>query len=264
MLDFDVVCDDRHSYSNGPHAHGDDMLFLPVDGLFSIRSSGRKRADVLANGSIWWVPRRSVHQVTASQTQRHLCYYLDMRALLPANGGGRVQEVVTAQRWMMSAYLADLLRVRVHLQHRRFSSSTLSQADLDRAILAEAARIVSSVTATVGRRPEAVVGDVKAYVRSHLNGDLRCGVLTDLFGVSSRTLARWFMAVEGISVGGFVLQTRLEQARDLLQSTELPISDIQDLVGFNSAAHFSCSVRRAFGRAPSLLREQMRDLAKKR
>lgn len=44
MLDFEVVCDGRSGYSNGPHAHVDDMLFLPVDGLFSIRSSGKGNA----------------------------------------------------------------------------------------------------------------------------------------------------------------------------------------------------------------------------
>jgi AraC-like DNA-binding protein len=264
MLDFEVVCDDRSNYSNGPHAHVDDMLFLPVDGLFSIRSSERNNAGVLANGSIWWVPGRHVHQVTASRTQRHLCYYLDMRTLLSASGAARFQEAATARRWMMSVYLADLLRVRVHVHQRRSNSPTLSQAELDRAILAETGRIVSSVAAAGGRQPDAVVGDVKAYVRSHLQDDLRCGVVADLFGLAPRTLARWFQVVEGTSVGQFVLQSRLEQAKVLLQSTELAVSDIQDMVGFNSAAHFSYSVRRAFGQAPSQLRERVWELAKNR
>jgi AraC-like DNA-binding protein len=263
MFDFDVVCDDRYNYSNGPHAHVDDMLFLPIDGLFSICSSDKSDAGILANGSIWWVPGRHVHQVTASQAQRHLCYYLDMRTLLSANGAERFQEAVTAERWMMSLYLEDLLRVRVHLQ-RRTNSVTLSQAELDRAILAEAGRIVGSVAATTERQPQVVVGDIKSYVCAHLNDDLRCDVLADLFCVAPRTLARWFQVIEGRSVGQFVLQTRLEEARALLQSTHLPVSDIQDRVGFNSAAHFAYSMRRAFGQAPSRLREQMWGLAKKR
>lgn len=264
MLDFDVVCDDRRNYSNGPHAHVDDMLFLPVDGLFSVCSSAGSNTDVLANGSIWWVPRRDVHQVAASQIQHHLCYYLDMQTLLSANGAMRLQEAATSHRWMMSVYLADMLRVRVHLRHRSSGSSVLSQAELDRAILAETGRIMSSVAAARGRRPEAVVGDIKAYVCSHLNEDLRCGVLAGFFGLAPRTLARWFQVVEGTSIGRFVLQARLEQARALLQSTELPVSDIQGMVGFNSAAHFSYSVRRAFGQAPGQLRERMWSLARKR
>ncbi|CAM5180092.1 HTH-type transcriptional activator RhaS [Castellaniella defragrans] len=263
MFDFDVVCDDRCNYSNSPHAHADDMLFLPIDGLFSVCSPDGNGTDILTSGNLWWVPGRSVHQVTASQIQRHLCYYLDIKTLLSPNGSERPREAVTARRWMMSAYLEDLLRVRVHLQ-RRSNSVTLSRAELDRAILVEAARIVSSVAATTEQQPQAAVRDIKAYVRAHLNAELNCGVLADLFGLAPRTLARWFQAVEGTSVGQFILRTRLEQARVLLQSTELPVSDIQDRVGFNSAAHFSYSMRRAFGRAPSQLRGQLRDLAKKR
>lgn len=263
MLDFDVVCDDRSDYSNGPHAHVDDMLFLPVDGLFSIRSSGKSNMGVLANGSIWWVPGRDVHEVTASRLQRHVCYYLDMQTLLSASGAAQPQEAARAGRWMMSAYLGDLLRVRVQLHHRRSNLPTLLRGELDRSILAETGRIVGSTAAASGRQREAVVGDVKAYVCSHLREDLRCGVVADLFNLAPRTLARWFQVVEGISVGQFVLQSRLEQARVLLRSTELAVSDIQDMVGFNSAAHFSYSVRRAFGQTPSQLRDGGMGVGKK-
>src|SRR3546814_17157296 len=82
MVDFDVVCNDREHYGNGPHAHVDDMLFVPLDGFFSVEGNENRPPRVISTGTVWFVPGRGVHQVKASPAQRHLCYYVDMPALL--------------------------------------------------------------------------------------------------------------------------------------------------------------------------------------
>ncbi len=140
----------------------------------------------------------------------------------------------------------------------------LSQTTLDKAILVESARLVGTVTTAELSPPELTVRDIKAHIQSHLDENLRCSALAERFNVSQRTLARWFQDIEGVSIGQFVLRARLNEARAKLQSTNLAVSDIQSMVGFASAAHFSYAVRRAFGHAPLQLREQAFRLAKNR
>ncbi|WP_144640417.1 helix-turn-helix transcriptional regulator [Bordetella genomosp. 13] len=254
MLDFDVVCDDRHDYSNGPHAHADDMLFLPLDGLFSISARDDGRPELLDSSNVWWVPSRHVHQVKATPGQRHLCYYLDMPSLLAAHRATDAPPRSGAQRWMMSTYLSDLLRLRAHLRHRRSMAALLTQAELDRTILAEVGRIVTATAPTRARERDQLIQAIKTFVHAHLDEDLSCHALAERAQISARTLARWFQFEEGKSVGQYVLQARLAEARRLLRSTALPISDIQHAVGFTSAAHFAYSIRRIYGVAPRQLR----------
>ncbi|ARP96547.1 AraC family transcriptional regulator [Bordetella genomosp. 13] len=256
MLDFDVVCNDRHDYANGPHAHADDMLFMPLDGLFSVSSRDDRRPALLDNSSVWWVPSRQVHQVTATPDQRHLCYYLHMPALLTASRAKDAPSGAAAQRWTMSTFLLDLLRVRAHLRHRGRPAPGLSQAELDRAILAEVGRIVASLAPTDAQEPDRLVQAVKTYVRAHLDEDLSCRELAERMQTSARTLARWFQGVEGMPLGQYVLRARLSEAHRLLQLTTLPICDIQQAVGFASAAHFAYAMRRAYGVAPRQLRHR--------
>lgn len=256
MVSFDVVCNDRHDYSNGPHAHSDDMLFVPLDGLFSISSQDAGRPELLDSSSVWWVPSRHVHHVQATAGQRHLCYYLDVPSLLAATRAKDAPSEAEAQRWMVSTYLSDLLRLRTHLRHRPRSAAILSHAELDRGILTEVGRIMASTAPCHAHEPDQLVQAVKTFVQAHLDQDLSCGALAERTHTSPRTLARWFQLVEGVSLGRYVVQTRLAEAHRQLRFTTLPISDIQQAVGFTSASHFSYAIRRAYGAAPRQLRSQ--------
>ncbi len=256
MVDFDVVCNDRHDYSNGPHAHADDMLFMPLDGLFSISSQDDGRPGLLDSSSVWWVPSRHVHQVQATAGQRHLCYYLDMPSLLAAHRADGRSPHAGAQRWMMSTYLSDLLRLRANVRHRPLSAGLLSHANLDRLVLSEVGRILASTAPARAREPDQLIQAVKTFVHAHLDHDLSCDALADHTHTSPRTLARWFQLAQGMSLGRYVLRARLAEARRLLMLTTLPISDIQQAVGFNSAAHFAYSIRRRYGVSPRHLRAQ--------
>ena len=53
----------------------------------------------------------------------------------------------------------------------------------------------------------------------------------------------------------FVARTRLDHARNLLLSTQLPVSIVANRVGFISRSHFSRAFRNAFGMDPTKLRK---------
>lgn len=73
--------------------------------------------------------------------------------------------------------------------------------------------------------------------------------LAGLVGLSVRQLSRGFRNSRGISIGAYVEEQRVEEARRLL-GTDLSIKDIAWRVGFASPSGFSYAFRKATGETP--------------
>jgi AraC-like DNA-binding protein len=70
-------------------------------------------------------------------------------------------------------------------------------------------------------------------------------------GVSQHHLARRFRARYGVTMPRFLLARRVERARQLLATTDLPVRDIAAAVGMPDPQHFNKQYRRLVGHAPS-------------
>jgi len=73
-------------------------------------------------------------------------------------------------------------------------------------------------------------------------------------GMSRSKFAKVFAETVGSPPMEFVARTRLDQARDLLLTTQLPVSNIANRVGFASRSHFSRAFRNTFGLDPTRMR----------
>lgn len=78
--------------------------------------------------------------------------------------------------------------------------------------------------------------------------------LADAAGMSLRTVARAFTARAGCAPGTYVLRARIARARELLETTSLPIERIAELSGFGSATSLQQNFRRHLGCAPTAYR----------
>jgi transcriptional regulator GlxA family with amidase domain len=74
-------------------------------------------------------------------------------------------------------------------------------------------------------------------------------------GLGTRQLERLFKAELGTSPAGFALQLRLANAHRLLLGSRVPIGDIALECGFVNRSHFARSVRAAYNKTPSQLRQ---------
>ena len=98
------------------------------------------------------------------------------------------------------------------------------------------------------------------WIESRLAQNLTVGALADQAAVSVRTLNRRFQELLGVSPLQWVIQARVNRARGMLETTDLPVERVAMEVGFGSAVslreHFTGIVgtspmgyRRAFRRA---------------
>ena len=98
------------------------------------------------------------------------------------------------------------------------------------------------------------------WIESRLTQNLTVGALADQAAVSVRTLNRRFQELLGVSPLQWVIQARVNRARGMLETTDLPVERVAMEVGFGSAVslreHFTgilgtspMGYRRAFRRA---------------
>jgi len=74
------------------------------------------------------------------------------------------------------------------------------------------------------------------------------------FGLNKNKLIAGFKKQYGKTISDFVQEQRLEEARRLLQQTDLPIIDVANQVGFNHQSNFATAMRRRFGMTPKQFR----------
>ena len=77
-------------------------------------------------------------------------------------------------------------------------------------------------------------------------------------GISRTQLHNKIKALTGQSTTEFVRMIRLNKARELLQSTELNVSEVGYEVGISNPAYFSRMFRRKTGESPLQFRRRLR------
>jgi AraC family transcriptional regulator len=94
------------------------------------------------------------------------------------------------------------------------------------------------------------------YIQAHLDQDIKLADLAALAGISPFHFSRLFKQSLGLSPHQYLLQQRVEQAKELLKNSQLAIADIALQCGFNSQSHLGKSFRTLTGITPNEYRKQ--------
>lgn len=99
-----------------------------------------------------------------------------------------------------------------------------------------------------------VLRRITDYIAAHLDQPLTLAHLAQEAALSEFHFARMFRHSVGMAPHQYVMQQRMNRARDLLSHTPLSLTDIALQCGFHSSSHFSNRFSQAFGLAPSVWR----------
>ena len=94
------------------------------------------------------------------------------------------------------------------------------------------------------------------YIEENLGGDLSLERMAVEVNLSPLYLARAFKAAVGQSPHRYVLERRLERAKELLRATDTPIVEVALSAGFSSQSHLSNWFLRQVGVSPAIYRRQ--------
>jgi AraC family transcriptional regulator len=94
-------------------------------------------------------------------------------------------------------------------------------------------------------------------IASELASDLSLSTLASAVGLSKPHFVRLFRNTVGMSPHRYVVLKRIEQARLLIHSANVPLVDIALAVGFASQSHLTRLFREVVGATPGEIRKQM-------
>ncbi len=98
---------------------------------------------------------------------------------------------------------------------------------------------------------------VLEHVDATLEAPLTLSDLAAVAGLSRFHFSRAFRSAVGETPLAYVAKKRVERARALLRSTELPLAEVARQAGFTSPGYFSTAFKRSTGLKPSLYRQQL-------
>ena len=95
---------------------------------------------------------------------------------------------------------------------------------------------------------------VLEYIHEYLHQDIKLSDLATLLNISESHFSHQFKQAIGMTPHQYLLQQRIERAKQLLKESDRSIMDIAFLCGFNSHSHLSKQFRQLTGMTPKAYR----------
>ena len=110
-------------------------------------------------------------------------------------------------------------------------------------------------TYLIHREKQASSGDnrieqMKGYIKNNIGTPLQMNSIAEVFHMNPDYMARLFKKKEGISIGDYIIKTRIDISCDLLRYTTYSLSDITAIVGFSSQSYFGRKFKSHTGETP--------------
>lgn len=95
------------------------------------------------------------------------------------------------------------------------------------------------------------------YINDYLSRDLHLAELANLVQISPYYFSRLFKQSIGVTAHQYVIQCRIEKAKQLLKTQDLSLTYISQQVGFHDQSHFSKTFCKIVGLTPKKYRDRL-------
>ena len=89
-----------------------------------------------------------------------------------------------------------------------------------------------------------------AYIENNTNSHLHVEKISEVIGYSRSYLTTKFKKQMGMSIHDYVMNTKINEAKELLLYTSKPIVEISEYLCFSSQSHFQTVFKRLTGTTP--------------
>ncbi len=94
------------------------------------------------------------------------------------------------------------------------------------------------------------------YIYSHIHYRITIDELADYLGLSVSYLSKLFKKEMGINVSQYINELKIEQAKNMLQNSDMKIIEIANHLSFSSQSHFIQVFQKITGVTPNKYRQQ--------
>ena len=96
-----------------------------------------------------------------------------------------------------------------------------------------------------------LVHDVFNYINANMYQKISLNDIADALGLSAPYISRKFKEETGTALSEYIMQIKLEKAKNLLLSTDMSLSDIAYMLGFSSQNYFHKVFKKRFQKTPA-------------
>lgn len=147
-----------------------------------------------------------------------------------------------------SRYVAELLQDAFD---RAASLSRDAGAKLALSALLSMIPLLMKAKSVVQKGQTSYAEEAALFMRSNLHRDITMVQVANMVNISEKHLCRLFIKRFGMPPQQYLRKLRMEQARQLLTHTSLPVKSISNSVGYKSQSSFSASFCDYFGVSPT-------------
>jgi AraC-like DNA-binding protein len=185
-----------------------------------------------------------IRGLIAQETQGRFSYY-KLRMLQILTNANRAAFSAGASTDLLTEHSRRIVAEidRAHTEQRL--------AELTRKAVEKAISLVPENNAYKDR----VIQEAISYINNHYSKPITRAELATRLKCSAAHFSRLFSRTTGYSYKEFLLQCRLEKAKDLLKRSHLHVAEIAYVVGFQDPSHFSKVFRKRVGISPRQYRE---------
>lgn len=96
---------------------------------------------------------------------------------------------------------------------------------------------------------------IEQYINDHYAEDISLQKLSELTYLNKYYIVHSFKKYKGMSPISYLIEKRIFEAKNLLESTDYPVSKISDMIGFSSQSYFSQTFKKETGVTPNHYRK---------
>lgn len=103
---------------------------------------------------------------------------------------------------------------------------------------------------------DAVIDIIHDYIDKNYTENIKISMFADRYFFSREYLSKQFKSRYGCGIYEYVLQVRMERAKELLLDPDIKIQDIAQRIGYTDNNYFSKAFRNYYGISPSVFRQR--------
>ncbi len=150
----------------------------------------------------------------------------------------------------------DPLLVQMALSAEQLATgTTLYRETMQRALAAHVAQVLEPPSAALHQIDDVRLARTVSFIHDNLATDLRLEDMADQAAMSAYHFARAFKSETGQSPLQFVIAARMDAAKVLLKTTQLPVAEIAHRVGYSDLSRFGKHFKSRVGATPKAFRD---------
>lgn len=115
--------------------------------------------------------------------------------------------------------------------------------------------VINKLTKEKLNKTNLLINDVKKYIHNNFsNPSLSIEDISDQFNISTNYLRSIFKSAYGKSISKYITDYRFNQAKTLLNTTDLPVIQISNKVGCTNSNYFYTAFKKSYGISPAQYR----------